>query len=288
MLFNPYRYFIVPCNDQISIDYISGKYPIEKKEQLVIDYFSNLKIEIKEKIIYHNKSYWIYSIDAFDDRYQLLKICKEKEIELHEPKERDIEESNVPDFPYVNVLLDTKKQIFLIEHNYLIFEYTGICANIISLFLNEKARFYSYEVTLNPMLVEDDFWASVETFEKINELSMSLNSPNLFEGWLSTNDFLKAIKKKYNNTFSNISLKNKTESLCIEDKNKELKDAIKYIANGGGRWKMIGIKDQERFTFESEKHIQKIIGDDDIQEAFKNKDKKAIQVFGKIVDIIKE
>lgn len=288
VLFNPYRYFIVPSEGQYHISHYEGKYDIDKKEMLVNDVFSKMEIQRKEKVQHSGNTYLIYFISKYDERYLLLKLGREKEREIYQEGDVDINDTTIQDYPYVYILMDKKKQIFLIQHLATVFQGTHICANILRTFLNTYATQHKYEIKINPMLIKDNFWKSISTMDSVNVVDFNLESPNLFEGWISTNSFLKEIQKRYNNTSSQFKFKNTKSSLTLKKDNKELKDAVEYISNGGGKWTLNGTKGENSIRAESEQHLQKITTNEDVQEMFRKKDKKAIIMFSEIVDIIKE
>ncbi|MGV8155185.1 MAG: hypothetical protein ACLKAO_12940 [Alkaliphilus sp.] len=224
MLFNAFRYFIVPTSTQIHIQHLqsSKEYPISNKEQLIKDILTKLKTEIKLTIEHKKKKYLFYHIAQRRERYLLLKLAKEKERELHVEGAFDIENETMQDYPYVYIMLDTTKQIILMQHMKSIFNSTSMGTDIFSYFLNQRTSEYDYEVSINPMLLRDSFWLSIDGLDSIHEVEFTLEAPNLFDGFLNIDDFLKRVKEKYNNTRTTTKLVNNTESLILAKDNIEL------------------------------------------------------------------
>jgi len=288
MLYNPYRYFIIPSDNQYHINHIDGKYSIKNKKQLIKDVFNKLAEIKKYRLTYKSKSYLIYYISEFKERYLLLKIGREKNREIHREAEEDIDDVQILDYPYVYIIVDQEKQILLIEHSTQVFKSTEICTRIIQHFFQKFASEYFYEIIMNPMLIEDKFWEAINTFDSLSELEIKLESPNLFEGIKITTEFLNKIKEKYNNTETKIKLKNTQNSLTISRDNEELESAIKYIRNGGGEWTITGKIDSKKDIAKSIEHLQLITCEDDIQLAFENNSSVISTIFSKVKDDFNE
>lgn len=288
-IFNPYRYFIIPSSDQYHIDHYMSEYPLDKKALVISDLFLSDNIGKKHKVTYYNHNFLIYIIKTLKSRYVLLKLAKEKQRELHQEGEFDIEEKVTDDYPYIYIIIDLNNQVILIEHLTTVFNSSFTSQNIIKTFLLEHAAKYHYEIKSHPMLISDSFWESVQKAEAIHELQIKLESPNLFDGMIDINTTLKKIKKKYNNTETNIKLVNNSESLLLQKENEELKSAINYVANGGGDWVMSIQENNHNYDVKSEEHIQIIVMDSDPAENFNDDDSSIIvNLFKEVKDVIND
>ena len=94
----------------------------------------------------------------------------------------------------------------------------------------------------------------------IYEISMTLNSPNLFGGFNNTNEMLKEIQKTYNNSQTTIKLTIIKAVLSrISQDNKPLADAVEYVSGGGGEWILtVASKTGERKKYKSKHNIRKV------------------------------
>lgn len=285
-IFNPYRYFIIPNEKQITIESHLKGYLIEDKAQMIKDFFKELKTVRKRKIGYKNREYLLYYIEHIQDRYVILKIAREKENRIHDPGEFDIKESSRLDYPYSIVLVDLVTQKILIEHNSEAFSNTKSVANRLVQFFNEFSNRYNYEVKLNDMLTEEQFWNSVSKYESISGLHIVLESPNLFDGLFDVEELLRKLKNEYNNTETEMKLKNENGGIVINEKNDDLKSMIDYASQGGGRWSLLGWIKGKKKSIHSHQNQQHIVSEPPVNELIENKEEKIIYLFDRVKDVM--
>lgn len=283
ILTNPFRYFIVPTNDQMHIGHTIGPYGLNNKHEIVIDFLNDMKTKNKVEVGYRNNKYLLYLISSNSDRFYLLKLAKKKLIDLHIAGDEDVEDMSTPDYPYVYVLIDIKYQLALIEYKSTVFSNTLGTSRILSDILSDFSRKYHFDISLNPMLINDHFWKAIQSSEKIIEAEFTLESPNLFDGIIDIEKHLKGIKDKYNNVKSVFKLCNETGSLKLENTNEELTSTLDYIGNGGGQWKLKVIEGGKSETKESSDHVQKILLEDVIEDEM-NSDSGKIESYIELVE----
>ncbi len=287
ILANPFRYFIVPTNDQMHIGHTIGTYGLSNKHEIVIDFLNELEEKNKVEVDYRNNEYLLYLISSNSDRFYLLKLAKKKLIDLHIAGDEDVEDMRTPDYPYVYVLIDTKYQLALIEYKSTVFSNTLGTSRILSAILSNFSREHHFDITLNPMLINDHFWKAIRSSEKIIEAEFALESPNLFDGVIDIEKHLKDIKDKYNNVKSVFKLCNESGSLRLEDTNEELNSTLDYIGNGGGQWKLKVIEGGKPETKESSDHVQKILFEDIIEDEMISDSEKIESYIDQVEDVMK-
>lgn len=287
ILANPFRYFIVPTNDQMHIGHTIGPYGLNNKHEIVIDFLKDLKIRNKVEIEYRHNEYLLYLISSNSDRFYLLKLAKKKIIDLHIAGDEDVEDLRTPDYPYVYVLIDIKYQLALVEYKSNVFANTLGTSRILSAFLCDFSRKHHFDISLNPMLINDHFWKAIQSSDQIIEAEFSLESPNLFDGIIDIEKHLKGIKDKYNNVKSVFKLCNESGSLKLENSNAELTSTLDYIGNGGGHWKLKVIEGGKSDIKESSDHVQKILLEDNIVDEMNNDFEKIESYIDLVEDVMK-
>ena len=174
--------------------YIVTRYFLNKDPQMHIDdilapktkeeIFSEMLLQLKnEKYIrgfIGSQQYRIYFSKVFSNTRLLLKFAKRKDITLNTATETDINKVNKDDYPFSYIIVDTNKQLFLIQKNKEISTNSQTLVNsvekIFSSFLIEK----SISLRLTPITKRDTFWNAVEkNMGKISSLEFEFLSPNI-------------------------------------------------------------------------------------------------------------
>jgi hypothetical protein len=288
ILFNAYRYFIKLFEDRVHMDHHYGPYPLHKKEELIFDFLTDLKEGKKREFPHLNKRHLLYYNNDISDRYYLLKLAKEKELDQFLPGEADIEEIiNKENFPPIYVIIDKVKQIVLIQHESQIFQNSKVAANALVTCLNEHSIKYNYEIAIESINEKDSFWKVVETYPVIKSVNFMIHSPNFFDGLIDFNDVAKKLKEKYNNTLSHIILKNDNDRLTINNEQEEINEMLEYINGGGGAWSAIVIEDNKRVTKKSQEYAKKIFIEGDLTNIFSAQDDIIKEKMKEAEDVIK-
>ena len=111
-----------------------------------------------------------------------------------------------------------------------------------------------YALSINPITAEQEFWKIVdENKDKIERLSFTFNAPNLFQLGSSLEDELRDSQKEYALTKATMEFENPDGKLTVPH-NKLMKEAVEYVARGGGEYR-VKIKGAVRHVINSSKKI---------------------------------
>ncbi|SHE95061.1 hypothetical protein SAMN02745195_01531 [Thermoanaerobacter uzonensis DSM 18761] len=271
--FYMYRYFLIKT-EQITM------FPEEEddKVKIIYNFFSELEDTKKyEKTTKKGKNI-LFLTKKTNNHLYLCKFASEKIRKKHEPTENDIKILLEPDYPFVYVVFDLKRQLILVQHKSSVFQDRDTAINKIKGIFTPRTKIHGYNFTIEPVSFEKFFWDYIEKAQKIYEVALSLKAPNLFGGVYSTNDLLRDIKRIFNSTETEIKYKNEDGKLKISKK--ELEDPIKYASAGGGHWK-IKIqqeKKSKRIVIKSIDNVKKI----EIPEEALENEKALFQLMQKI------
>ncbi len=250
--FGCFRYFLVPY-DQISIFQMQM---IDRKV-LIENLIDNTETAVKiEDNTYEGKLklYLVYKIDS--DNY-LLKFGRHGQITYTADTGNDFKESQIDDHPYIHIFINTKEQIILLENKTKVFKDFNHSSNAICKYFTERVDRHGYEFKTEEITSPKKFWSLIESAESIETISLTIYSPNLFDGNTPAESAAKEFEEVTNSTENTLTFKNKHGKLKLM-KNK-LQSFIDYISCGGGNWFIKArIPNMKKQHFSSKK-ITKII-----------------------------
>lgn len=249
--FYAHRYFLIK-------PYQESLFNTIEKHEVMKNLINKLK---NEQLWSKDKKYVLYYTKKLYEKTYLLKLGKQITKKKYLPEQKDIYEIKESDnYPYVYILfnIDDNQQIFLIEKNTSIFKDVGDSIKRLTDIIKTSVRVQGYEIKIEPITFDNVFWKCVNEAEGLNEIEIQLNSPNLFGASFKTNRFLEILKKIYNNDTFSFKLSNEENNLKIDKE--DMNDTIKYIGEGGGRWKIKGRFNGQEETISSinEKNIKKV------------------------------
>lgn len=256
--FGAYRYFIVP-NDQLSFfDMVE-----EKRKSAVQDFFSILVEERKRSWRIKNKKYLLVFNRKISDTVFVCKFSMETTRKAFVEGEIDIERKDEINWPFIYVIIDTAHQIVLFEIKTSVFTSLSVAKKKLKCCFEEVFSLYGFEVLFDEITDPSTFWSVIKKSKGAYEVSLTLNSPDLFGGFNDTNEMLKTISKQYNNTKTKIALTSSKPNLNIDKNNKALSDAVDYASGGGGEWSVkVCQEGGGKKTYKSNHNVRKIaIGD---------------------------
>jgi hypothetical protein len=246
-----YRYFLVPF-DQVSVFQNS----VGSKNDIIINILKKVEEQNKTSKIISNTRYLVYYIGRIDNDTVVYKFAKEKKITLREEGDYDIEDKRDFDYPYIYFIINYKHQIILIQKNTSVFNHTSDASNLLEKWIPNSEEMYDYNFSIDPITYEHSFWEHVKSGYSISELNLTLKSPNLFDGLIDTNELLKKLKNVFNNNTTTIKLSNDKGKLHIPEEN--VKNHIKYITAGGGKWELEMLINGKSTCFSSIDNIKHI------------------------------
>lgn len=253
--FGAYRYFIVP-NDQISLfDAIE-----EKRKKAVQNFFSALVEEKKRSWEIKGRKHLLVFNRQVSSSVFICKFSMETKKTIFIESESDIENIDEIDYPFIYVIIVTSHQIVLFELKPSVFSSLNVSKDKLKICFEKIFSLYGFEVLFEEITDSNTFWTFVNDSRGIFEISMTLNSPNLFGGFNNTNEMLKEVQETYNNSQTTIKLTSKKPILHnIKPDNKPLSDAVEYVSGGGGEWILtVASKSGERKKYKSKHNIRKV------------------------------
>ncbi len=253
--FGAYRYFIIP-NDQLSMFDIID----EKRKNAVQNFFTSLVQEKKRSWEIKGRKHLLVFNRQLSDAVYIFKFSMETKKTIFVESESDIENIDEVDYPFIYVIIDTCRQIVLFELKTSVFSNLNVAKDKLKTCFENIFSLYGFEVIFKEITDSSTFWTFVSDSIGIYEVTITLNSPNLFGGFNNTNDMLKDISKTYNNNQTTIKLSsNKANLTNINQDNKALYDAVEYTSGGGGEWVLtLASKEVKRKTYKSKHNIRKV------------------------------
>ena len=138
------------------------------------------------------------------------------------------------------MLFHLQNQSFLIQRKGSVFSTANSAKNALEQLLNEKMSEFRAELSIVPITSQMSFWDGIKEFEKLDEVTLTMKSPNLWLGEKSTEEALKSLEEEYSNDEVEITLR--SNSGAIKPDNTRMRKIIEYITRGGGSWKAKGKK----------------------------------------------
>jgi len=265
--FYSYRYLLARTI-QTNLDTVS-----KTNNEFFTDFFS--QIEDMGKVVYKisRKKYFFYFIDKIDSNIYLLQFAKEQEIQIPHEGKNSVDLMTDIITPYVNMIVDLKRQIILIENKLVVYSDNETPRARISKLLEQFLHPYDIIINVKEISSSKQFWENINQADQIYNITLDLPPPNLFNGRFEAD---KLVKEVYGSThFSDfkIILKSATGGLKI------LKDAfgsyINLIASGGGSYTVKLLLDGIRDKIGNFKYVRKLIYDvKDLKEIDKDKLKR--------------
>jgi hypothetical protein len=284
--FGAYRYFIVPSEQISFFDTIK-----EKRQHAVENFFSVLEKEKKRNWEIGGKKHLLVFNRKISEDILVCKFSMETKKTIFKEGKSDIEDITEINYPFIYVIIDIKRQIILIELKTSVFSSLNSAKEKLKECFEQGFELHGFEVLFDEITDSNTFWTFVNNSLGVFEVSLILNSPNLFGGFNNTNDLLKNISKTYNNSQTTIKISSKSAKLKnIKNDNKSLSDAIEYTSGGGGEWAVTVLsKEVTRKTYKSRHNIKKVsIRKLDVKENKKKSEKDIIQALNSVENVLLE
>ena len=205
-------------------------------------------------------------INDSDNGYMSGVISRKTEIKLHD---RNFEQHQAEDFPPVVWFWDREEQVILIENRRQVFSSANVAAKTFEKIANNITLAESFvRAYIKPKLVESQFWDTFESFEYVNEVRLSLISPNLFgKTKKEIGDFLHEVADETNATEFSPVFKNPDGNLHLK-RSRWLNAMIDWIKDGAGEWSIRGrnkLKDRYK-TITSKQKVKLLMVEGTISE----------------------
>lgn len=228
--FYAYRYLVAEIGGQTSILHDVNK----GKQELLGEHIEDLASPGKTEWIHKKKRYVFYGFQN-SDKIRILKFVKESPGKLSVEGNLDIEFLDFKQAKFIYLIIYPELQIILVERNNTVFPNIETVVNLVEDNFNKYMGKFDYSVNLYPLPAPAKFWQHVESADKIYELSLELNAPNMpFEGHRKAIDVLKELKEGTNIEKVKFTLTNQDGFLQVA-KN-FLGSYVEYIKEIGGKY----------------------------------------------------
>lgn len=229
--YGSYRYFLVPY-DTIQMSLLDNKLP--NRKVLIENILINTETSIKIQDNNYDGKYKLYLLNKINNDNYLLQLGKHSSIKQSQDTGNGFEESNIDNYPYIHIIINTKEQIVLFEKKTKAFKDYSTAAKAFSLYMTERIDNLGYEFKFEEISLPSHFWNIVDNATELNSITLTLYSPNLFDGETPAEDAARDLESATNSTENILTFRNKHGKLSlIKDK---LKTFIEYISGGGGSW----------------------------------------------------
>lgn len=254
-------------NASKQVNYFTTRYSLYKEEQMHIndilepktkekifyDFIDRLKEEKRIEIPMGKHFYVMYYRGTISPTRHLFKFAKEIKRTVNQANSSDIEETEISDYPWCLIIVDTKNQIFLISKNSQISSNIAVQKNYIAKAISSLLDTYHISLQLELMTNKNIFWESIsQNSGDIRFVELKLISPNLLGQSYSTTNLLNELKKECNNDSMTWKFENSQGNLKVPFNSKFFKDLLEYISNGCGSWKIKTKSYQKPITSEEQ------------------------------------
>lgn len=233
--FYSYRGNII-FSDQITIFNAGLENNSKTKNQIFNEFFQELRRRTKLDSEFKKRVYYLIYINQYDSIIH-CQLARQREFNKYEMTKEKVVDKKEKDYPYVNIFIELKSQKILIESNETIFENYNTCSDVIQNIMNKHIRVNDTSICINPIIKEEEFWDFFNTENKVYTIDFSLCAPNLFDAEDDAINFLKEAEK--NVGANNVSLKFSNNAGELKPNKRGIDSYVKYISNGGGKWKLI-------------------------------------------------
>lgn len=255
-----YRYSIIEPSKK-SPGYDEAVNKVEKFTNVVFDLTKKHKVSFTDRGVKHI----LFFIKQFNPNVFALELAREEVFTKPIEGDDSIEEVQDIRTPFIYLIIDIKRQIFLIQDKFTVFQNVDITQAKLERFFDEQLEFIGLKILLKPITDKKDFWREVETLDSIQDFKLVLNAPNLFEGRFKASDLVKDFYDDYNFTELQIRFKSALGKLRVYKDNAQ--DFISLVASGGGRYVLRAIKNGKKVILDSANFIvKKVYDEDDIRE----------------------
>ncbi len=203
---------------------------------------------------------------AQKDNYIIGKLGKKSSIKRNLPPEKKFEETREESWPYCTIIINTnpdhgRGQKIAFEYKSNVFTSPHEQLKHFQDELNTYLFSFGYALSINPITQDQEFWKIIDqNKDRIEELTFSFNTPNLFELKNSLSEDLKGLQNEYSSTRVSLKLENPDGRLVVP-KNRLTNESVDYIAKGGGEYS-VKIKGRAKKVIKSKNNIETKTFDD--------------------------
>ncbi|WP_017211816.1 hypothetical protein [Clostridium beijerinckii] len=266
-----FRYFLVPY-DQIQTSLFNNALPNRKAliENIIVNAETSMKIEENT----YDGKYKLYLVTKIDEDNYLLQLGKHASIKCSEDTGSGFQDSKIDDYPYIHIFINTKEQILLFEKKTKAFRDFTSSSKAFSIYISDRIEDSGYEFKCEEINSPNSFWTLIDNSTSINSLTLTLYSPNLFDGITPAEEAARDLENATNSTENILTFKNKHGKLKLAKE--KLKTFIQYISSGGGSWCVNAIvPNKNSKTFSSKNEIKTL----NLPEDISNRSAKSLSTY---------
>jgi len=209
----------------------------------------------RQETKYYNRTYTTRLVSATQqDKYIVGYLLKSTDTHLIQLNKDLFNESDLPNWEKLFFIIDTEKQMLLIEYNTLIATPENV-KNVFHHLTRKAATSSGYEIKLDFLVDEFAFWNIIKESVGIFQIAFNLNAPNLFGGTKKANEWMKILKEKHNMTNVSVDFRNEKPELRYDEE--ELESYRDYADSGGGHWTLGVLQNGRKKKYYSVNHLRK-------------------------------
>lgn len=245
------RFYSYRINLLTQNNLFAGIEPKETTFQKVID---DLREKNKDTFIARNSKFILFFYKELMPNVYALELAREETFKIPIEGETKIEEIPVVNTPFVYVIVDTKRQIILMQEKTSVFQDVEVSVARLKLYFENKLIPNFITPAIQPITDNTQFWDEIEGAD-ITEFDITLEAPNLFKGRQKAEDLVEEIHEEFNITEVEIKLRNKLGKLKLLYEN--AKNFVSLAASGAGKYVLRGFKNGKELIIKSYQYIKK-------------------------------
>lgn len=190
----------------------------------------------------HNGVSLAYVYGRTNGKYLIASLGKKSIIKKNAPPEEGfstIKEETWPNCDLVFNLDDDPAtgQRIAFEYSKAVFENPHTQIKAFADELNKDLFHSGWAISINPITSERKFWEFINSHKgKIERLTLTFNTPNLFKLNNALNDDLKELEQEYNVNKASLTLENVDGKLALPQDSDLINQSVEYITRGGGEY----------------------------------------------------
>lgn len=245
------RFYSYRINLLTQNNLFAGIEPKETTFQKVID---DLREKNKDTFIARNSKFILFFYKELMPNVYALELAREETFKIPIEGETKIEEIPVVNTPFVYVIVDTKRQIILMQEKTSVFQDVEVSVARLKLYFENKLIPNFITPAIQPITDNTQFWDEIKGAD-ITEFDITLEAPNLFKGRQKAEDLVEEIHEEFNITEVEIKLRNKLGKLKLLYEN--AKNFVSLAASGAGKYVLRGFKNGKELIIKSYQYIKK-------------------------------
>lgn len=245
------RFYSFRINLLTQNNLFAGIEPKEKTFQKVID---DLKEKNKDSFIVRKSKFILFFDKELMPNVYALELAREETFKIPVEGETKIEEVPVVNTPFVYIIIDTKRQIILMQEKTTVFQEVDISVSRLKYYFENKLLPNFITPAIQPITDNSQFWDEIEG-ANITEFDITLEAPNLFKGRQKAEDLVEEIHEEFNITEVEIKLRNKLGELKLLYEN--AKNFVSLAGSGAGKYILKGFKNGKELLIKSYQYIKK-------------------------------